>query len=41
MLFRPKKCVLKMSKNRNFSKGLVNGYCENVEYFITGRFWAN
>ena len=33
--------VLKSPKNRLFLKGLVHGFCQKFDYFITGTFWGN
>ena len=35
-----KSAALKKSKNRNFSKGLVHGFCQKMEYFIEGVYFA-
>ena len=32
--------VLKSPKNRNFSNGIVHGFCQKIEYFFKGIFWA-
>ena len=41
MFLDQKSEFLKSQKNRRFPKGLVHGFCEKIECFLTGIFWAN
>ena len=42
MIFRPKKLkFLKTLKMELFQRGLVHGFCQEIEYFVMGIFWAN
>ena len=33
--------VLKRPENRNFSKGMVYGFCQEIEHFVKGVYFAN